>query len=241
MQHDYLTRFPSRVRPFWTPTVQPGEGAGRDSRFGGRPWLPQGSDWPALNGEPLSLYAQIDLGGVPGSPMGNGLLQVFLLAEDPPYETGPGFVARIVPDGVDGAVADWPAALHESHRIPASQITGWDAGTEPPMPSEFTEGNLAKTLSDEDDAWIEDVLEVDDGWEALNALVQDHDKLGGWPLWVQLVDPFHICPDCQEPMRLLLQMGSHQAIATSWGDSGNAYLFQCADHPARFRWEVQGH
>lgn len=52
------------------------------SRLGGLPDLPAGTDWPAIDGEPLSFILQIDLGAVPRRTRGmlpaSGLLSLFL-------------------------------------------------------------------------------------------------------------------------------------------------------------------
>jgi hypothetical protein len=64
-----------------------------------------------------------------------------------------------------------------------------------------------------------------------------NDKLGGWPHWVQSVE-HPACPECQAPMRLLLQIDSNDRVGLQWGDLGCAHWCQCAEHPAQmgFGW-----
>ncbi len=64
--------------------------------------------------------------------------------------------------------------------------------------------------------------------------------LGGYPHWCNGGDKTTICPDCERPMDLLLQVSPDACVSASWGDVWTAYLFNCPDHKLQFGLVFQG-
>ncbi|MFT5454539.1 MAG: hypothetical protein ACI9K2_001016 [Myxococcota bacterium] len=210
-------------RPTWRPRVDDGEGAPDGSRFGGRAWLPAGTDWPTCPscGHSLRLLAQLDASTLPTDAPGHGegLIQVFYcLTEEPAI--------------CEVALSGWEAFSGASHvrRVPRGdgalgQPTGFD-----PLPAQAIVG------------WTEhdDAPNVEEGALELSEEAEEEyqegefpragDKLGGWPFWVQGIE-YPTCRQCGTTMHLLLQLDSEDHVPTMWGDSGCAHITQCASHP----------
>lgn len=196
--------------PAIRPVLTPGEGEPKASRFGGRPFVPEGSQWPGSTAGPLSFFVQIDLGEAPkklSTLFGPGLLQVFHARSS--HES----LVRILPLDAPGFVADPPA---ETLSFAPKQVTGWSrAKADFPVGASDVEQWKALDAS-------ERTLSVD--------LNQGGDKLGGWPTWIQ-GPQYPKCRSCGAAMKqMVLQLDSHCTLPFAWGDGGVAYVFQCAEH-----------
>jgi hypothetical protein len=118
-------------RPAWIPVVGEGEGAGKASRYFGRPWLPRGYGWPVNDaGEKLSFVMQINTAELPtaarratGLP-DEGMVSLFydLSADwEPDYGNSEDSEANatvlLLDAGVDGETVDGPLAGDRGRHI----------------------------------------------------------------------------------------------------------------------------
>jgi len=231
----------SQARPAWRPVcVDGGEG---EARFGGGARLAPGEAWPTCAGcgDPMQVFVQVPLAGLPaGSPgRGDGLLQLFYCSRD------------------DGACETWRPfsgtqlvrVLTGEHRpaphpdglapLPVRSIEGWSELVDYPDTAEHEQlglhyaydferkrvtvtcPELGVTLPDLDLAL--DVAET-------IAIAEPGDKLGGWPVWIQGVE-YPACPRCRRPMELILQIDSNDNLAYMFGDVGTGHVTRCPDHP----------
>ncbi|MFN8518144.1 MAG: DUF1963 domain-containing protein [Chloroflexota bacterium] len=183
---------------------------GAGSGFGGRPYLPGGTEHPRCPGcgEAMPLLVQLDTASMPaGIASGEGLLQVFYCgATDDlsPCPAGledweafsPVHVQRLVPALSDGRVSVAGEALvprRVTRWLPVPDLPGWeeltalgvDAG-EPP----------------------------DDVWE----LPYDGEKLGGWPRWVQGIEypSCRVCGRTMAPSSRSIPSGPCPSRSATW-------------------------
>lgn len=205
------------------------------SRFGGRPWLPNGQAWPACErcGQALKLLLQLDLDDLPpgGPPQrSGGLAQLFHCfsescggrckngpSSDPPY------LARVVDTRLPGAPAEHPLA--DGQAVQASTILDWEPRLE--LPGRAEHGALGAELAG-----------------ALERLADDRlqpaaaDKLGGWPHWSGPPRPA-LCPTCGGPMELLFQLDADGCLDLGAGaDQPVGHLTRCPTHSSdlAFAW-----
>ena len=97
-------------------------------------------------------------------------------------------------------------------------IVAWEAQDDYPNWEELAEYDIEITRADSD--------EIDEHFDA----PLPGDKLLGWPAWVQGVE-YPPCPQCQQPMRLVLQIDSEDNVPHMFGDVGCAHVTQCELHP----------
>jgi uncharacterized protein YwqG len=212
------------VRLAFVPVVKRGDGEATASKFSGTPWLAKHEAWPVCPycRRPRQLFLQLDLDDLPGDQRGtrgSGLLQMFYCVEgcdaeengwDPFSDVG---LVRVVrPKGpARTKIDDGPA-----RRFPARRIVGWKAREDLPNEAEADERHV--TLVDAQRARLEK------GTHPLS-----HDKLAGWPCWVQGVE-YPRCPRCKTPMELLFQIDSEDHVPYMFGDTGCGHITQCRKH-----------
>lgn len=63
--------------------------------------------------------------------------------------------------------------------------------------------------------------------------------IGGYPYWANGGDETPSCPDCEQPMELLLQIEPTELTDACWGDVGTLYLFMCRTHTHRTGLRIQ--
>ncbi len=223
-------------RSAWGPIKDDNVSSG-SSRFGGRPKLSLGEDWPCCGDcqTRLPLIVQLELESAPApfqDELGSeGLFQFFYCtapqcgAEEAwaPFQSNS--LARVV----RGATAD-PTPTDEAIYEPVA-ITGWTEFSEAPDSEErehfWPEGS--ELVGSWSDALLEAARypEDADNFKTLYSNVLEHfeitleqvpelatylgtargDKLMGWPAWSQ-GPSYPRCPDCGESMKMLLQLNN---------------------------------
>lgn len=214
------------VRAAFRPVVEDGDPDGPLSKMGGRPWLPEGTEWPACPNchEPMQLLLQLDTSSLPAEApdLGGGLIQLFYCTTLEPlcavdceafYPFSRAVLARRLDPAVPGAT---PGGEPVQRPLPARAIRGWEALVDIPHWDE---------LEQEEIEISEDEEEAIDSLE----LPAPGDKLGGWPFWVQSID-YPQCPECGHTMRLVFQIDSEDTLPILFGDAGCGHLTQCPDH-----------
>ena len=235
----------AHARPAWKLLSDPG--ASSRSWFGGLP-LAVGHDdpWPscASCNAPMRLMLQLDLADLPegfDAALREGVLQVFYCgSDDGSCDTWAPFsgthVLRVVePSQVEanppGDIETWP-------KVP---VTGWRRFEDAPDPEEHERLGIEYTYdfnrdvvhvrSTEPEIVLEGIgLDLDPDVEHVISTAARGDKLGGWPHWVQGPE-YPICPECEEPMELLVQIDSEDHLDYMFGDLGCGHVTQCRNHP----------
>ena len=204
------------------------KGATTPAHFGGSAQLGEGEAWPRCKNcdQPMPLFVELDLAKVPIPNRAlAGTLQFFYCNSTEPLcevdceswrLNDRAMLLRVIPSTKKTATVECPAD------VPS------------PVPARSIELRPEK-------ADFPDRQDARDRYEIYEAprRTQAGDKLLGWPDWVQ-GNEWPSCPDCGKPMDLLMQMASNKGIDHQWGDSGDAYLFLCFDHPARVGFVWQG-
>ncbi len=220
------------ARTAFMPVTKEEQGALTATKFGGRPWLAEGEEWPVCPNceQPMQLFAQLNLDELPeGVPTayGSGLVQFFYcMSSDPLCEVdceaffpfADSVVARHIPDAT-GPAND--AAHGPQDIFPERVVTGWEPVEDYPNWEELT-WNLGVEID-------EDEFDFDAYYDTDNARPRGGDKLGGWPDWVQSVE-YPDCPECGERMELLLQVDSEDNVPHMFGDLGCGHLTRCPNH-----------
>ncbi len=230
-------------RTAWRPVVEEGDGEPGDSKFGGRPWIPEGGRWPTcgLCDQPAQLFVQLDLSTLPEAcphRRESGIVQLFdctrretqcMLECDSWEPFSANTVTRWYPDPTDApdrtTVGPERFEFDTGTSWMPKRITGWDPVDDLPNREEWAEQLEALDIESDDfeadvDAFLDD---PDHG-------THEGDKLGGWPYWVQWVD-YPDCPECGERMEYFFQIDSNDHLPHMFGDCGSAHLTQCSDHP----------
>lgn len=238
----WLTR---HTRTGFVPQTEDGEGPPAGSRFGGRPWLPQGAERPKCPSckQDWPLFLQLDLATLPGpfaERHGPGLLQFFYCTEED-CEQEDGWFPRAVGHGFFVRDASAPGAVASSSErdLPAKAIQGWSEVSETPHPGDHDglglhwswdhEANTARLRCD-DPALDLDGLDADIITPEALATAGEGDKLGGWPFWVQGPERAS-CSRCQTAMTVLFQIDSEVNVDWMFGDSGCGHISRCPSHP----------
>jgi hypothetical protein len=233
-------------RTAWFPEVSEGDGAEKGSRFGGLPWLPEGTEHPTCQicGEPLRLLLQLDVDSLPEAARGalpkGSLVQAFY-CEDEDCESEGGWEPFARSHRVRAVDASNPGRLAEpvGEPHPVKSIASWRAEDDAPHPEEFEALGLrssydfqARTLQ-----LCCPELSLESAPVSLDALSveqiaqpKEGDKLGGWPFWIQSSE-YPSCQRCKQPMRVFFQIESEQNVPQMWGDVGMMYLSQCEADP----------
>ena len=227
------------ARKAWIPEVTvagSSEHTPAGSRFGGRPWLPNGVAWPVCPGcdKAMHLFCQLAVDTLPGDvPLPSGkLLQLFYCTNTDPlceddlssYEPfGRAVVARLV-EAVDDAGAGSLGETSDIEPFAARPVRAWSSREDLPHPTELDE------LDVEVSSRVEDHL-----FDA--ELNSSATKWLGWPNWVQSVE-YPRCRRCDCQMTYLLQIESDGLIPVGFGDMGIGHLSVCPFHPEEmsFHW-----
>lgn len=207
------------VRPAYVPVLEEGDGAPFDNKLGGAPF---GGESPSCKKckRPMALLLQLDIASLPdGSPVaGEGFLQVFHCGQsrcesgDMVYAPGGSGVAlRLLDKGASRSKASSKKKTSAPGAGRASRIVGWTKTTDVPSAGDLDDPSL-------DQKEMRLIRE--------RACSSD-DKLGGYPSWIQNPRPSR-CPTCGQPMSFVAQLS---ARIVDFGDSGLAYVAQCAEHP----------
>lgn len=225
-------------RSTFEPVVETTDVEGPVSKFGGLPWLPEGSAWPACGGckKPMYFFAQLDVASLPAAAgvKGSGLLQLFMCANpdtkadvclDSWQHGAASALVRLVDSAGAGANAQWPEV---EATWPPRRIVGWTEHEDYPGYEDF---ELAGFESEDEliELWE---AAADDDRPSLN---REGDKVGGWPYWVQSPE-YGRCSECGKQMQLVLQLDSEINVPYMFGDSGAGHVCQCPDHPHVLTW-----
>lgn len=241
----------TQTRAAWRPIVSVDEPANLLSRFCGASLLRADESEPAckLCGRALQLFVQLDLGTLPTSEFGRGVLQLFYCIGQRP---------QAAPDGhpdcwAEGAWAPFSNEASLVRVVPASALTGSAVSTDPMFPAATIVGwepfDDVPDAEDHASCGLErkydfssrtvtlrapsvgldstigiDELEIDDVVSAA-----ERDKLGGWPRWIQGAE-YPSCPACGARMRLVFQLDSEDHVPYMFGDCGIGHITQCPDH-----------
>ena len=247
------------ARRAWVPVLIPGDDDIMRTKFGGRPYIPKGREWPVcpVSGVPLLFLCQLVARDSPlATEDPDTMLQFFARADATAVhdDTHGNVLARAVraPDrypAPPNAVIPQAATLLES-----ATVLRWDEHSDYPDPEEpEIDGALAADDSGGGDACVERLHPA------------SGIKVGGWPYWVRVtlcslatrpLPPLAICklsppvrrtqiqacrwPHCDECGRemgiVFLQLDSHDTVFQGcFGDCGIAHIFQCRDHPKHFQ------
>ena len=247
------------ARRAWVPVLIPGDDDIMRTKFGGKPYIPQGREWPLcpVSGEPLLFLCQLVARDSPlATDDPDTMLQFFARAD-----------ATAVRDDIHGNVL--ARAVRAPDRYPAppnavipraatllesATVLRWDEHSDYPDREEL---EFASALA-ADGSGVGDACA-----ECLHPI--SGIKVGGWPYWVRvtpgslahrLLPPLALCclslpagrtqiqacqrPHCDECGRELdivfLQLDSHDPVFRGcFGDGGIAHIFQCRDHPKHFQ------
>lgn len=216
------------TRVAYVPRVEDRDGAPKDSKFAGTPYLSDDEEWPACRncGKPLQLFVQLNSASLPedlADAYGPGIVQLFYCVSTDPHcesECGPGspfsecILARRIEPAVTSRVREEPRSLPMWQ---PRRIVGWEPEADLPHPLELRRLGIKPTGEERD--------ELD---ARKNPLIGE--KLGGWPLWVQDVE-YPSCPTCSEPMEMVFQLDSlEKHLPYMFGDVGCGHLVQCRNH-----------
>jgi uncharacterized protein YwqG len=228
-------------RPAWRPIVVEGEPVTPSSKFGGLPWLAPGEAWPTCGdcGNPLSFFLQLDLADLPSAleqRFGTGVLQLFYCTEcDGGWEPfAASQLVRVVDPDAPGLAADPPGDLEV---FPVQSIISWEEFTDLPAPTEHDTLGLLYDYDFEHNTVRVNCPEFgvstegssDDNIAEAIALATPGDKLAGWPAWIQGVE-YPSCPECEQQMRLVIQLDSDDHLPYMFGDVGTGHITQCPEH-----------
>lgn len=210
----------------------------KDSRFAGRPWLPEGFEYPCgEDAQEMKLLAQLNFRQMPeldGFPH-KGILQFYITNDE---SLGMDFDEKT-------GQANFRVIYHENEDIPGclacscSVDEGFPIGRE--LKIDFVESEEPISYTDYRFA---DAFEEHTGMSFLslpepasNLVMRRFDgaghKVGGYPYFTQY-DPRDINSDCDV---LLLQIDSNEKEGIMWGDCGVANFFISAEDLAACRFD----
>lgn len=243
----------ARLRP-WRERHQrtayvPQLGAGPSpSRFGGRPDMAEGDEWPTCAGceRPTLFVFQLDLETSPAD-LGTGRIQLFYCpTDDGSCETWAPFAGA--------NEARWSQGPASSRALPGGtemlterSIVGWESVSEFPHPEEHEwlgltyhydfRANTVRMVCPEL-GFDESGLDIEACSAELIGLPADRDKLLGWPRFVQGMN-YPGCPRCGEPLTYLFQIDSEVGTDLMFGDVGIGHIMRCEAHPdvLSFAWD----
>ena len=211
-------------RTGFLPNLEPGEGAPRGSRLGGRPFVPQGEAWPMCGGcgRQLELLVQLSWSELPEPAqklLPPGLYQLFL-CDSPCQVEEEGWnpfarstLARMLPLDTPGSVA---SGADGGSQLPPRRISSWAVRDELPRYVELASRLDSERADEAAEAARERGLEAAPG-----------EKLLGWPHWIQ--DAEH--PRCRRcptlNMNVIFQVDSNKGLPVSFADSGIGFWVRC--------------
>jgi uncharacterized protein YwqG len=236
-----------RVRLIPEPVRTPGA---LESRIGGAPWQPSGTDWPrGPGGQRLLFLAQVNFADFPPLPdyPESGLLQIFVPREGrdiawiEPTDTA--HVLRWYPEPQDGHLAEIPPKMLSSDCLPfaseAARRTGLalrgEADALPPPPYS---SHLADMIPDEAQRMPEndEVAGMLARKQSMERTLEDEygtHWIGGHPRFVQV--DIREKPDYADLDRVVLHIGSDEQVRI--GDSGEINVLIRADDLRTRRFE----
>lgn len=205
-------------RNAWVPLVEEADGPATSSKFGGLPYLPEGTFWPRCGqcGDWLQLAVQLrseDLPAELGRPF-DGVLQAFFCTTDsctPDQPFQPSTLVRVVADGGPSTVT----ALPFEEAFAGRSITGWRVEADYPIDAELEALGIV----------LRDGPEI--GGDFFSPV--DGDKLMGWPNWPHDVS-YVRCPACGDAMQPIIELASERNVPHMFGDACSAWISQCRVH-----------
>lgn len=206
------------------------------SQVGGRPTLPDDMAWPMGCEGPMAFLAQLDLTEIPAAPVvlpglpTTGCLYFFYDPDLPPDALdrgeGPGWQVIHLTQRPVAPPRDTPDALPDDLRFAAAAVGFRAIRT---VPSFERIGVDWSRLADDN---FDRFDELRDGAYGEHAFHQ----IGGYPANIQDDTMEEECQRVAESLlqrsgldpagwRLLLQVGSDEALGMMWGDGGNIYFW----------------
>lgn len=199
----------------------------------------------------MRFMLQLNLAGLPGrceTTPREGLLSFFYCSVDD------GDCETWAPFSGCHSLAIFPASSFSTLKLRSGGpspfqrkfIRGWDEVTDLPDPGDHEACGILSTFNRAAhirtfDCASEGIhLDDVDGGVFLRDVAGtalEHDKLGGWPMWVQTPER-PPCPVCQTEMSLVMQVDSHDHLDYMFGDHGCGHIMQCHKHPEQlaFSW-----
>jgi hypothetical protein len=245
-------------RAVWRPRLVSGDRKAGASKIGGTPWLAADEDWPACPncGQIMPLLVQLNLDDLPpsvGSRFGTGLIQAFYCWNTRPHceveaeawdpeSTRSKLIRLVQPTGewrkprttwtsgrrrviLLAESLDEPVVPVEDPVSPTC-LSDWEEDVDYPKERDATALGVHESTTYLQEAGIGADWEYNFPYNGT--------KLGGWPYWLQF-NEWATCPTCRRPMtQLVFQLAGHEFPSDrGFGDGGNAYLLQCAEHPGQ--------
>ena len=212
----------------WYPITTRRRSPPEASKFSGTPLLYSDERWPVCPGcrRPMHHMLQISSEDLPAEAkkvFGEGYLQVFFCIDadygcrvsETTYEPfSKGYVVRIINQEFGDLVPAKPMTVGKP--FPELAIVGWRPQSDYPSWDDAKLNGI-----DQDYATAERV--------GAAGFPRDGDKLLGWPSWQQGAD-YPSCPECEAPMRYILQIDSEDNVPYMFGDVGTAHVTQCEEH-----------
>ncbi len=220
------TKLAGLARTRHVPRTETGDSKTIASQIGGVAWLAPKSKWPKCKSckKPMQLLLQLRADDAPSGgivvPTGK-VAQIFHCGRsscDEGYTSTPdgdGKLVRLIDEKGATRASDAPA-----HLSLAKRIVGFDAAPELPGWQDLRENAAAKLNAKEMSA-VQNSEQRPYG----------RTKLGGWADWIQSASS-PSCEKCDQPMRFVLQLQGGEIV--DFGDSGLAYVHQCATHADQF-------
>lgn len=215
-------------RSTWKPIARQEKGERISSKFGGLPFIPQGTEYPICQhcGEKMPLFLQLhkkDLPDKAKTAFAGELLQVFYCTNiecevecEAYFPFAKSTLVRVFnSDEIDKEMSFPDNFL--ANIFPEKIIIDWEEK------SDYPNGEELQRLMDEE---VLTDLEEDEDYEY--PLMGD--KLLGWAAWVQGIE-YPFCPECGEEMSLVFQIDSNDNLDYMFGDVGCSHVTQCKNHP----------
>jgi hypothetical protein len=201
-------------RPTWLPVTEEGEDRAKASKYGGLPWLSRDESWPPCGHyhRAMHLFFQINLRELPadvGGVFGDGMLQFFYYKRRDCVED---YAGKFPPDDmnvvrlVDLDVPGRPGPEHDGPEdlFPVRVISQWKTQIDyHPHGDELEEQGIEVTYEE---------LDLFPGF----GLIENADKLGGWPAWIHSPD-YTPCPSCGRNMPHIFQFTPQVHLNYSFG------------------------
>ena len=233
----FLDKIEKFKRAVWIPKIGEGEFSVSTSRFLSDPYLVQGEEWPVCPNcnKPMQFFLQLNIQELPDEfvkllEIDEGLLQLFYCTSMQPYcdldcETYLPFANNVLARIVSLDKSSEAYEKMDYNVFTKKAIIGWERTYDFPSYAELEEMGIQMN---------EEEMNI---FSELNYPL-DKDKLGGWPSWSQLVS-YPKCPNCNKPMKYLLQLDSECNIPFVFGEYGFGILTQCGEHKdvLSFHWE----